>query len=115
MELITAKPDNSPEGLFPDQTHEHCHVFGMPEHFIAATYRHWVTGVALEMAIFNNKGHTNPKLQGYSMIDEDMASLALSAEVCLEPDRLESIVREVAAEVWVDLEELIGYLNEGRS
>ena len=115
MELIKLEPDNSPEGLFPDQTHEGCHLFGMPWHFQGAVYRHWVTGVALQLAALNNKGRTNPKLQTYSMLNEDMAGLAMSAEVCLEIWEAEAIVRQVAAEVWVNEEQLIEALNLGKA
>ena len=114
MRLLSMQPDNSPDGLFPDQTHEHCFMFGMPDHFIAAVWRHWVTGVALELAIRNNADHINPTLTTADLLNEDMADFGMSAEACLEDDHLQEICREVAAEVRVDLQQLLEVLNEGR-
>jgi hypothetical protein len=114
MKLIAMQPDNSPDGLFPDQTHEGCHLFGMPDHFIAAVWRHWVTGVALELAISNNADHINPILTTAELLNESMADFGMSAEVCLEDDQLQEICREVAAEIKVDLEQLLDVLNEGK-
>ena len=114
MKLIAMQPDNSPDGLFPDQTHESCHMFGMPDHFIAAVWRHWVTGVALGLAISNNADHINPTLTTAELLNEDMADFGMSAEVCLEDDQLQEICREVAAEIKVDLQQLLDVLNEGK-
>ena len=114
MTLIRMEADNSPDGLFPDQTHESCFMFGMPKHFIAAVWRHWVTGIALELAISNNADHINPTLTTAELLNEDMADFGMSAEVCLEDDHLQEICREVAAEIKVDLDQLVEILNEGR-
>lgn len=114
MKLIAMQPNNSPDGLFPDQTIERCHMFGMPDRFIAAVWRHWVTGVALELAIFNNADHINPILKTADLLNEDMADFGMSAEVCLEDDQLQEICREVAAETTVDLQQLLDVLNEGK-
>ena len=114
MKFNSIKADNTEGSLFPDDCHSDCLVFGMPEHYHRALFRHWVTGVALLQAICNNKDHINPKLCTADLMTGDMGDFSMAAEACLEDDAMQSIVREVAQTVKVDLEQLIGVLNLGR-
>ena len=114
MKFNSLKADNTEGSLFPDHCHSDCLVFGMPEHYHRALFRHWVTGIALEQAAQNNKDHINPKLPTAELLTEDMADFSTAAEACLEDEAMQSIVREVAQTVKVDLEQLIDVLNTGR-
>ena len=114
MKFNSLKADNTEGSLFPDGRFSDCLVFGMPKHYHRALFRHWVTGVALLQAICNNKDHINPKLCTADLMTGDMGDFSMAAEACLADEDMQSIVREVAQTVKVDLEQLIDVLNTGR-
>ena len=114
MKFNSLKADNTEGSLFPDGQFSDCLVFGMPEHYHKALFRHWVTGVALEQAAQNNKDHINPKLATAELVTDDMADFSMAAEANLRHESMVLIIHEVAKTVKIDAEQLIDVLNLGR-